>query len=123
MKATCKKVTYEKSSFKLVQKVKGGTVDGFQNGKHLKNRGHGWGELTTPSRLVLSVEINNEKHEIWIDRFFKDKLGKLTSRRRTAIAATMPDEVEVEEGQEGKKYYAAKEKDLTAWLKRCQNQL
>lgn len=84
------------------------------------DRGTGWGERVIPSRLVLEVEINGQREEIWIDRFFKTKVGKLTEKRRDVIRATMPLEVKVEEhvGRKGSKYFTLLESELATWLQR-----
>lgn len=82
------------------------------------DRGTGWMERFTPSKLILNVEIADARHEIWVDRFFKDHIGRLTLKRRNAIKAAMPAEIEVEAktSQRGTAYYVVTEPALAAWL-------
>lgn len=121
--AKCLGVEYFAGSFELVQGVKRYEQDGMGDGWYFRNRGYGWGEVIKSSKLILFAIVKDCKgtQEIWIDRFFKDHLGRLTEKRRLMIKQTMPETIEVSktESQRGTEYYIASEADLNTWLDRC----
>jgi hypothetical protein len=82
------------------------------------DRGTGWMERVTPSKLILDVEIDGERREIWIDHFFKRNFGRLIKKRRDDIRAAMPTEVEVESkvSARGTAYYVVPDRVLETWL-------
>ena len=94
MKVQCQKIEYEEGS---------------------------WGEIVERSKLILYAASGNENLEFWIDRFFKDQIGRLTEKRRMLISQEMPQFVNVEPaiGQKGTKYYVVSKDDLNEWLIRC----
>lgn len=124
--AICEELVYEKGSFDLVPSCS--THHGVfyphidSLGTKWKNRGTGWAQGVTSSKLTLvaSVEGEEEKQYIWIDRFFKNRLGRLTQKRRAVIIAAMPASVEVERrvGRKGTVYYIVLESELEKWLNR-----
>lgn len=121
MKAICLDVFYEEGDFYLTQGVKKGTRTTYKNGYTHSPRGSGWGENYKPSHLVLTIEVKGKVVDTWIDRYFKDNVGKLTKKRRNKIIDTMPYKVEVEEyeKQDGSSYYVVDEDDLEKWAKRA----
>lgn len=122
MKAKCLNVEYKTSSYELCQGIKD-----YQDGKSVdekwfNGRGYGWGEHIESSKLILHAEVRGKQEEIWIDRFFKDKLGRLIERRRVLIQKTMPEFVSVRRaiGSGGMRYWTVTEKDLGRWLSRIE---
>lgn len=125
MLATCKDVRYQAGSYECVQSWSAkdpGYLSSLKEGgrTHVSDRGTGWADVVTPSKLILTVEIENGAHEIWIDRFFKKTVGRLTAKRRDLIRAAMPVTIEVERqvGRQGTEYYSVPEPELAAWLHR-----
>jgi len=122
--ATCKDVHYIAGSYECVQswsnKDPGYLPSLGQGGTSVSDRGTGWADVVTPSRLILTVEFDNGEHEIWIDRFFKKTAGRLTAKRRGLIRAAMPVTIEVERqvGRKGTVYYTVSEHQLATWLER-----
>jgi hypothetical protein len=95
----------------------------FHDRGFLRYRGFGCGSIMRPSRLILTVEVNGIRRELWIDRFWKKQIGRLTEKRRTIIQETMPRMISVEEviGRKGTKYFTVSDSDLLAWLERYKN--
>ena len=91
MNAKCITVRYEAGEYYLKNGVKGGATYGcyYKNGKYHKNRGFGWESVYAPSRLILVVEIEGKRTEIWIDRFFKERVGRLTNNRICKIVGAI----------------------------------
>lgn len=121
MKAQCLTVSYEEGDFYLTQGVKKGTRTTYKNGYTHSPRGSGWGENYKPSHLVLTIEVKGKVVDTWIDRYFKDNVGRLTKKRRNKIIDTMPEEVKVEKykKQDGSPYYVVDDEDLEKWAKRA----
>lgn len=71
--------------------------------------GNGWFYLYKASQLLLVLE---KRKRIDVAPFFKEKWGKLTEGRHAAIAATMPEEVELTTG-------SLDVAILEAWLERA----
>ena len=65
------------------------------------------------SRLILVVEIEGKRTEIWIDRFFKERVGRLTNNRICKIVGAMPNFVKVKNMGN---YYLVQDSSLEAWL-------
>lgn len=84
---------------------------------------HTFGRATVlaPSRLLLIVHCNHRRWEIDLAPFFKHRVGRLTERRRDAIKAAMPKEIEAEEYRDGKgmRHLSLFKPAVTAWLQRC----
>lgn len=120
MQARCMKIVYKRGSYELCQGVKGYQAGRMSGGKWFSNRGYGWGEYIESSKLILHAQVRGKKEQIWIDRFFKDELGRLIERRRVLIQKTMPEFVSVRRavGSGGTKYWTVTEKDLGLWLSR-----
>ena len=121
----CLRISYKAGKYELVQGVSGICSGQVVNGRYYRSRGTGWGERIKTSKLILHATIQGQPHEIWIDRFFKRTVGRLTSKRRDIIARGMPQEIEVEqkEGRRGTTYYHVTEAELRAWLDRISAQL
>lgn len=120
MKVRCIGIEYQSGSFQLVQGVKGHEGDFRIGAQKFHNRGSGWGEFVTGSKLILTVEVDGQNCEIWVDRFFKRNLGRLVESRRRLIKQTMPDFVDIEKAvsERGTEYYVVSQSDLDAWLAR-----
>lgn len=118
MLATCLEVRYEEGEFYLSQQVKKGTRTKYKNGYTHSPRGFGWGDTFKPSRLILYIEVDGQRGYSWIDRYFKDTVGRLTEKRRKKIISTMPSTVKVEEihNSNGEKYYVVSDADMDSWL-------
>lgn len=118
--ARCIRVTYKPGTFELIQGIKGYQVGKVHEGKFFRNRGFGWGQYCESSKLILRHEVDGEKHETWIDRFFKDHLGALREEVREAIKATMPETIQVQEqiSRRGTLYYVVPVSELQKWLVR-----
>jgi hypothetical protein len=125
--ATCKSLEYQSGWRELCQGVKGYQSGRSIGGKWFSSRGTGWGEHFESSKLILHAVVDGESEpsEIWIDRFFKDKLGMLTEKRRNAIETTLPPTVRVRKQTSGRgtQYYVVECADLEAWLARAKDAL
>jgi hypothetical protein len=57
--------------------------------------------------------------QVRIDRYFKDRKKKLTEKRRSALAETMPKKVHIERqvSDYGNSYVGVDETDMDAWSK------
>lgn len=100
MKAKCLRIEYEPGERFTCQGVKG-----FQSGKRIGGRffqsaGYGVGQYFISSKLLLYIKVGTKKHILRVDRFFKDKLGKLTEQRRELLSRTMPTEIDVKKIKE-----------------------
>lgn len=121
MEVVCEKLEYLRGGIDLSQGNARRPHEGFAPGAYAEYNGYGWWRQTVPSRLIVhAVAADGSTHEILVDRFFKDRVGRLTEKRRTIIAGAMPQTVRVEEhtGRRGRQYYAIPEADLEAWLER-----
>lgn len=120
MKAKCLEVIYEEGDFYLTQGVKKGTKTTFSNGYVHSPRGNGYGNNYKPSHLILYFEIDGYRRSAWVDRYFKDSVGRLTEKRRNKIISTMPSTVTVEEfvSLNDGKYYVVSDEDMEMWLSR-----
>lgn len=119
--ANCISVRYEPGEYQTRQGYKGGGSGQsfYKNGYYHNTQGFGWAKCYKPSKLILFVERKNKVHEIWIDHYFKDNVGKLTSKRVSAITNSMPETIHIEkcESMNGGSYYIADEADLALWQK------
>lgn len=70
----------------------------------------------TPCVLSFRAMIDGQEQDVWIDKFFRNTVGRLTERRRKFIIQTAPEELEVETNERG--YYKVVERDLMVWLHR-----
>ena len=74
-----------------------------------------------PSFLNVKVRVGNKTEFARIDRFFKERLGRLSPERRERIAAAAPVTLELEIGRtvgKNKHIYAVALPDLERWLER-----
>ena len=122
MLATCVKTEYQAGGYDCAQSFSRQAPDMLYAeeslGAKVRDRGTGWKDITWPSRLILHVIVEGEEFQVWVDRFFKARLGRLIARRRNVIASTMPQTINVVEkmGRSGKRYFVADEADLVGWL-------
>lgn len=80
------------------------TVDGVKShwgGKlvgdtYFRNAGYGVGEAFLPSLLLLHTQYRGKALVVRVDRFFKERLGRLVKSRRELIKLAMPEEVSVQ---------------------------
>lgn len=114
--APCRDTHYTEGSFALVQGVSAYAPD--RGG--LRNRGHGWGEQVERSILAVTIEVEGEHKDVWVDRFFKEHLGRLTEKRRALIDFAKPESIVVEQrkGRDDRIYYTASTESLNGWLAR-----
>ena len=95
MKAKTVKLEYRPGERYTIEGVKGhwdGVVDG---GSFFRNAGYGVGEAFRPSLLLLHTVYRGKNLVVRIDRFFKEKVGKLIETRRKLIEMKMPESVSV----------------------------
>ena len=121
MKVKCLDVEYREGDFDLVQGIKKGSPERYDQSGHFENRGHGWGQNTIKSDLLLTIEgdeIVNGVNFVSLGDFFKRVWGRLTVLRQNALINTMPEfiEVKVNKYSSGKIYYEASSTDLSRWL-------
>ncbi|MBL4933032.1 hypothetical protein [Clostridium paridis] len=120
MEAKCISLRYEAGNYSIGQGISGGGIPGksyFEKGKVHLQQGCGWEKQIAPSRLILMVEINGCNGEIWVDRFFKDAVGKLTAKRVEKLEKNMPEKIHVNEYKKADDsfYYTVDENDLYKW--------
>lgn len=123
MKATTMYINYEPGEFYITQGHKG-YEKRHQNkaGRYVNPTGFGWGTESKPSRISVGIEIDGKKNEVFVDRYFKDNWGRLTSGRVSVIKKTLPDELEViKNTQSGNVYYTVDDKSMESWLFAAEN--
>lgn len=123
LRGECRSVSYQPGSYETVKTSAGIEPDTVRiNGIRYANRGTGFAERITPSQLILYAEVRGRLAAIYIDRYFKEKWGRLTAKRREAIQATMPEVIAVSEHMSptGGRYYEALDDALAQWLTRAQ---
>ena len=112
-------IRYEAGEFALTQGHKGYERSyRSSSGRYVSQRGYGWATECKGSKLILEVQVGEDIHDVWIDRFFKDNLGRLTEKRRMAIRYTTPAQVPLEENytRTGSVYYKVPDEFMNAWL-------
>lgn len=117
MKAKCISLRYQQGDFGISQGIKGGGQPGrsyYKKGRRCVQQGNGWQTEYTPSKLILTIETKTGYAEVWVDRFFKDTVGRLTKKRREKLKRSMPETIRVHR-DEGSSYFYADERDLDAW--------
>lgn len=117
--AKCLGLKYEPGDYYISQ--------GHKKGSRIKQNGDytcfpqntGWGKNIKPSRLTLSIGVDGKRYNTWVDKYFKDNVGRLTEKRIDIIETNMPETVEVIECEGSKigKYYVVSEESMDAWLK------
>lgn len=126
MNVICTGIWYEKGEFELAPSYSSDARSTFPRtdelGMKWEDRGTGWAQGFSSSKLILFVEVDGEKKEIWIDRFFKNRIGRLTKKRRDAILKTMPESVEVQrvESKRGTVYFTVLDNEMESWLGRVE---
>jgi len=67
---------------------------------------------------VKTAPDPEEKYEIWVDRFFKSNVGRLTENVRDLIEFTMPRVMNVQRAnrKDGSVYYKPLPASLNSWL-------
>lgn len=134
MKTKTVRLEYRPGERYTVEGVKGswgGIVEGCA---FFRNAGYGVGEAFRPSLLLLHTVYRGKKLVVRIDRFFKEKLGKLVESRRKLIEMSMPESVSVQRlrkkkvvsdpmfGADSEEFsYEVIETDLTEWLLKVNN--
>lgn len=125
MQAQCLALEYRDAIREVVQSFSrqdpGGVYRLFPMYASIIDRGNGWAYVNAPSELVLTVEINGDEHELWVGRFFKERLGRLTAKRRERLRATMPTSLQVDErvSRKGNVYYVPTQSALASWLEQA----
>lgn len=98
----------------------------FRQGKEQWNEGefslyggHGSYRTVVPAHFILTVVLDGEENEVWMERNFRKalRIKQLTKKRRDAIAKVMPNEVSLVRcvGQLGTVYYRLTPECLEAW--------
>lgn len=115
-------IRYDAGEFAITQGHKRGECGHYtKNGCYVNPIGFGNATVCRGSKLILAVEVDGIRHDVWIDRFFKDNWGKLTAKRRYAIEQAAPGTVLLNEQKtySGSVYYTVNEQDMIAWLDRA----
>lgn len=119
---TVKSIHYEAGEFAISQGHKCGERGHYTKSGHYVNPiGFGNATVCKSSKLVLEVDVDGDRYDVWVDRFFKDNWGRLTAGRRYAIEKTAPDIVSLDEHTtySGNIYYTICEPDMITWLHRA----
>ena len=114
----CLFVEYEKSHLNLSEEEeKYFQEHDIKNDIFINNK-YFWAQKRSPSKLTLTVMIDNETYEIQIDRYFRLYWGRLTQKRVNAIKATMPSTVSVRIGELfiGERRITIENECYDAWL-------
>lgn len=85
MKAKTISVTYEPGEYNLTQGHKGYEKKCYKNNSYINPTGFGWATEYKQSRIIVGVDVKGLYAEVWVDRFFKDNWGRLTTKRVKAI--------------------------------------
>lgn len=124
VKANVKNYYVQYSDLNISNGAKGGSRKYYSNG-HYHRINNGWDYDYTPLKMIVECElVNGEVVETWVDRFFKNELGRLTTRRKEVIENNCPKTLYLEEhdGWNGK-YYTVCDDDLGLWLHKVKTQL
>lgn len=95
MKAKCVRLEYRPGERYTTEGVKGHWDGVVEGGAFFRNAGYGVGEAFRPSLLLLHIKYRGKEMVVRIDRFFKEKLGKLIETRRKLIEMKIPESVSV----------------------------
>ena len=110
---------HQKCEYSYGNGYKAGSRTGYiGDGYFSDNNGYGSGYTMRPSKLILNVQVNDSREEVWIDKFFKERWGRLTANRVAAIRATMSQLVLLQKqvSVRGTQYYTLAEPYAEAWL-------
>ena len=87
-----------------------------KDGTFVEPMGFGNAKEYTPSEYWLTVETEEGRERVRIDRYFKERRIKLISGRRQKLEAAMPDEVQLAECTVyGQKVLTVSEADMDQW--------
>jgi len=114
-------IRYEAGSYVLTSGHKASERNHYSESRgYVRQRGFGWASEFKPSKLILDVSIDGKRYEVWVDRFFKEQIGRLTENRKNVIISTVPKMVNVEKHEtcSGSIYYTVTEADMQEWLER-----
>lgn len=119
MVAKCIGLRYEEGGYYTSQRVKNGTGIKKKGDYTMYPQGNGWAKHFKGSKLVLYISIDGKSYGTWVDRYFKENVGRLTDKRLKIIEKTMPKEVEVVECEGSKvgNYYIVSDESLDSWLR------
>lgn len=95
MKAKTVRLEYRSGERYTIDGVKGSWDGVVEGGSFFRNAGYGVGEAFRPSLLLLHTVYRGKKLVVRIDRFFKEKIGKLIETRRKLIEMKMPESVSI----------------------------
>ena len=134
MKAKTVRLEYRSGERFTVDGVKGHWGGKFKGDVYFRNAGYGVGEAFLPSLLLLHTQHRGEALVVRVDRFFKERLGRLIESRRELIKLAMPEEVSIQRLSEKEVVtdpiegiavaeftYEVVADDLEAWLVRVAN--
>lgn len=117
--ATTQSIRYEKGDYYIQNGARGGNKSFFKNDYYHKYS-FGYDHAYKPSKLIVEVEIEDSTYEVWVDFFFKNRIGRLTLSRIDRITSTLPAVIPVEKmtGFNGSTYYRLYEDDdiMKQWL-------
>jgi hypothetical protein len=118
LKAKCIDLIYEPGWRSSSQNTKKRDIK-YEKGCFHWDNGNGWQENFKTSKLTLIVEVEKEKYDIWIDKFFKSRSIRLVDSIREKLKNSMPDVVNVIKtvSPRGTIYYKVSEFDLEKWLR------
>lgn len=125
MEATVISTRYVPGDFAITNGHKGHERNHYRDGKYVCPTGYGWGREYKPSKITVTVRTDSGNAEVWVDQYFKNNLGRLTTKRVNAILETAPNVIEVVEcaGASGFNYYSAAGRSLYDWLKKAEEKL
>ena len=109
---------YVPGEYKLTQGHKAYERSSYKNGQYVNPTGFGWASEGRPSKIIVNVEYEGKIYEVWVDHYFKEVWGRMTTKR---VAATVPTELEVDvnETNTGKIYLTASILCLKQWFARA----
>ncbi len=110
---------YEKGEYALTQGHK--ERERFHRnslGRYVCPCGYGWANEYKPSKIIVYIDVDGRREEVWVDHFFKNNWGRITIGRLEAIRNSMPEtlEVEVNFSRSNEVYYTAEETSMMGWL-------
>lgn len=90
-------------------------------GAYIRQKGYGWASEWKPSKIIVSVETEDGYFDVWVDKYFRENWGRLTTGRVQAILETLPEKVVVNEqiSRQGVVFYTVDESSLAEWLTRA----
>ena len=124
MKVRCDKVDTKPSSTKRISGVREDEKDyKTSDGRNFRNLGNGYGTITEPAELLLTVLV---EVKIPIDLQFREKFQKpnkkyaqLTEKRMKKIQETMPDSINIRATGDPRQPRKVEDRDITDWFLRA----